>query len=65
MNKSQQLAISVLCQEVARELSLRYKNLGIIVFLTKDLARDSINVNFEQFSQLYNVVELKWSKNEE
>lgn len=64
MNKSQQLAISVLCQEVVREFSLRYKNLGIIIFLRKDLARDSINVNFEQFSQLYNAVELKWSRNE-
>ena len=63
-NFSQQRAISVLCQEVVRDISLRYANLGVIVFLRKDLARDSITTNFEQFSQLYSNVELKWSRNE-
>ncbi len=61
---SQQRAISVLCQETIREINLRYRNIGIMVFLRKDLARDSINVNFEQFNQLYSTVELQWSRNE-
>lgn len=64
LDVSQQRAISVLCQKTVREISLRYEHLGIIVFLRKDLARDSITTNFEQFSQLYSNVELKWSRNE-
>lgn len=63
-NESQQRAISVFCQDIVREIGLRYKNIGIIIFLRKDLARDSINVNFEQFNQLYSTVELQWSRNE-
>lgn len=63
-NESEKNAISSLCQDVVRELSIKYDNLGIIIFLRKDLARNSINVNFEQFNQLYGSIELKWSRNE-
>lgn len=35
-----------------------------MVFLRKDMACDSITVNFEQFNSLYNSVELKWSSTE-
>ncbi len=61
---SQQDAIYALCQEIVRILDMRYKNIGIILFLRKDLARDAIKVNFEQFNQLYNSVELRWDKSE-
>ncbi|NNJ28289.1 hypothetical protein G9470_00550 [Bacteroides xylanolyticus] len=61
-SKNEKNAILGLCQELVNELRVKYKNIGCIVFLRKDLARDSIEVNFEQFSTLYNSVELKWSR---
>ena len=46
------------------EIKVKYKNFGLMVFLRKDIARDSITVNFEQFYSLYNSVELRWSSTE-
>lgn len=64
IDESQQIAILALCQDFVNALTLRYKNIGCIIFLRKDLARDSIKVNFEQFNQLYNSVELQWTRDE-
>lgn len=63
-NEKQQEAIRVLCQDVVNRISSRYNNLGIIVFLRRDMAHDAIKVNFEQFLQMYERTELKWSSNE-
>lgn len=63
-SETQQIAVTALCQDVVRNIMLRYSNIGVIVFIRKDILRDSIKVNFDQFSQIYSSVELKWSKNE-
>lgn len=57
-------AVSALCQDVLNEFRVKYKNIGCIVFLRKDLARNSIEENFEQFNTVYKAYELNWSKTE-
>lgn len=57
-------AIKALCQDLLDELKTTYNNLDIIVFLRKDMARDSITTNFEQFYSLYRSMELQWSSTE-
>lgn len=63
-SRTEKNAVLGLCQEMLNEWKVKYKNIGAIIFLRKDLARDSIEVNFEQFNTLYNSVELKWSSTE-
>lgn len=63
-SQTEQNAIVALCRDIVNEIKVRYKNFGLMVFLRKDLARDSITVNFEQFYSLYNSVELRWSSTE-
>lgn len=60
----EQKAVQVLCQEIVSDLNTRYHNLGIVIFLRRDIAQYSIQVNFQQFEQIYKQVELKWSSNE-
>ena len=57
-------AVLGLVQGFINELRTRYKNIGGIVFLRKDLARNAVTVNFSQFESLYNSVELNWSRTE-
>lgn len=57
-------AIVALCRDMINDIKIKCRNLGLIVFLRKDMARDSITVNFEQFNSLYNSVELQWSSTE-
>lgn len=52
-------AIVALCRDMINDIKIKYRNLGLMVFLRKDMARDSITVNFEQFDSLYNSVELQ------
>lgn len=63
-NENEQNAISVLCQDVISQLIARYPNIGIIVFLRRDMAQSSISVNFKQFEQANEKAELKWSSND-
>ncbi len=58
---SEKIAVSTLCQNIINNLSSRYSQIGAIVFLRKDLARESIEVNFAQFEQSHKDYELKWS----
>lgn len=57
-------AIQVLCQDVMNQLIARYHNLGIIIFVRRDMVQASIPINFKQFEQNYKQAELKWSSNE-
>ena len=57
-------AVSALCQDFMNEMRINCKNIGCILFLRKDLARNSIEINFEQFHTLYKGVELIWSRTE-
>lgn len=60
----QQEAVQVLCQDIVNLLSVKYKNMGIIIFLRSDMAQNAITVNYEQFKQSQGEVELKWSSDE-
>lgn len=62
--KQEQKAVQVLCQDIVTKLIARYHNLGIIVFLRRDMALASITVNFAQFEQAHQQAELKWSSSE-
>jgi len=63
-DKNEKNAVIALCRDALNEISAKYKNIGCLIFLRKDLARYSIEVNFEQFSTLYKAVELNWSRTE-
>lgn len=63
-SETEKNAVIALCQDFLNELKIKYKNIGCVVFLRKDLARNSIEVNFEQFNTLYKSVELNWSRTE-
>lgn len=43
---------------------LPYKNIGIVVFIRKDIAEDAIPINFEQFMNQYQQYELMWTPTE-
>lgn len=57
-------AIVALCRDVVSDMKIKYNNIGLMVFLRKDMARDSMTVNFEQFYSLYHSLELRWSSTE-
>lgn len=63
-NESQQHAIQVLSQDIVNYLKARYNNIGIIIFLRSDLAKNSISVNYTQFIQSQGSSVLKWSSDE-
>ncbi|MCD8069146.1 MAG: hypothetical protein LUE87_09725 [Lachnospiraceae bacterium] len=59
------IAIRAICQNIVNELrNLQKGNLGIVVFVRKDMAADAISVNFEQFKNQYARYELKWNPTE-
>ena len=55
-------AIRELMQNVINELrSLPQGNIGLVVFVRRDIAEDAVTVNFEQFRNQYQQYELTWS----
>ena len=60
----QKSAIQVLCQKIVNILVAKYQNIGLIIFLRSDMARNAIVVNYEQFKQAHSYAELKWSSDE-
>ncbi len=63
-SKNEKNAISALCRDLVQEVQTKYKNIGLMIFLRKDMVRDSLEVNYEQFISLYRSVELQWSSTE-
>lgn len=57
-------AIQALCQDIVSKIKSECSNIGIIVFLRRDLAQNAITVNYTQFTKVYERAELKWSSNE-
>ncbi|MCC8047280.1 MAG: hypothetical protein LIP12_17630 [Clostridiales bacterium] len=57
-------AIKALCRDLLTEIKEIYENFGLMIFLRKDMARDSISNNFEQFYSLYRPFELRWTGTE-
>lgn len=59
------LAIRALCQNTVNTLrNLQFGNIGIVIFVRKDMAEEAIEINFEQFQNQYHKFELKWSPTE-
>lgn len=63
-DKNEQASVRILCQDIIAKLMAKYSNIGIIVFLRRDMAQSAIEVNFQQFTQANGQAELKWSSND-
>jgi hypothetical protein len=62
-SKNSQSAIKFLCQDFVKSIS-GYKNIGIIIFIRNDIAKNSIQVNYDQFASQYADYALKWTQDE-
>lgn len=58
-NENEKNAIYALIREVIGDFKVKYENIGLLVFLRKDLAENSIRVNYEQFENVYRSFILK------
>lgn len=63
-SENEKNAIRALCRDLVDEMKMAYHNVGLMIFLRKDMARDSLTINYEQFYSLYRDVELQWSNTE-
>lgn len=63
-SENEKNAIRALCRDLVDEVKIAYHNMGLMIFLRKDMARDSLTINYEQFYSLYRAVELQWSNTE-
>ena len=63
-SENEKNAIKALCRDLVEEVKVSCHNVGLMIFLRKDMARDSLTVNYEQFYSLYRSVELQWSNTE-
>lgn len=63
-SENEKNAIRALCRDLIDEVKIAYHNVGLMIFLRKDMARDSLTINYEQFYSLYRDVELQWSNTE-
>lgn len=63
-SENEKNAIRALCRDLVDEVKMVYHNFGLMIFLRKDMARDSLTINYEQFYSLYRSVELQWSNTE-
>ena len=63
-SQNERNAIAALCRNLIDEVKISYHNLGFMIFLRKDMVRDSLTINYEQFHSLYRSVELQWSSTE-
>lgn len=60
-SENEKNAVRALCRDLVDEVKIAYHNVGLMIFLRKDMARDSLTINYEQFYSLYRAVELQWS----
>ncbi len=63
-SENEKNAIAALCRDLIEEVKIAYEHLGLMIFLRKDMVRDSLTTNYEQFYSLYRSVELQWSSTE-
>lgn len=63
-SENERNAIMALCRDLLDEVRITYRNIGLMIFVRKDMVRDSFIVNYEQFYSLYRSVELQWSSAE-
>lgn len=56
-------AVKALCKGVMNHLyEYHLENIGMIVFMRKDMAESAIDINFEQFRNQYQKYELNWEQ---
>lgn len=63
-SETEKNSIVALCRDLVSDIKIKFDNFGLMVFLRKDMARDSMLGNFEQFNSLYHSVELRWTGTE-
>lgn len=64
-NNNWKFAIRSVCQYLINDISnLNYGNIGMIVFVRKDMIEDAIETNMEQFRNQHYRYELNWSQKE-
>ena len=63
-SENEKNAIRALCRDLVDEVKIAYHNVGLMIFMRKDMARDALTINYEQFYSLYRAVELQWSNTE-
>ncbi len=63
-SENEKNAIIALCRDLLDEVKITYGNFGLMMFLRKDMVRDSLTINYEQFYSLYRSIELQWSSTE-
>lgn len=63
-SENEKNAIAALCRDLIDEVKMSYHNFGLMIFLRKDMVRDSLTINYEQFHSLYHSVELQWTSTE-
>ncbi len=63
-SENEKNAVAALCRDVISEIMIKYTHFGLMIFLRKDMARDCITVNFEQFYSQHSPMELQWSGTE-
>ena len=65
LTQSEKNAVKSLCQGIINDINdFEYRNLGMIIFLRRDIAENSITSNYTQFYQQYSAFELKWTQTE-
>ncbi|GAB7389203.1 ParA family protein [Bacillaceae bacterium] len=64
-SEPQQKAVRALCQGIVSLIrEIPDSNIGLIVFVRKDIVQHAITQNFGQFSRLYDPFELRWNQEE-
>ena len=62
INEAQKRALRALMQDLVNDLrELRAQQLGVVVFVRQDIAREAIPQNYEQFAARHEDVALSWS----
>lgn len=62
--ENERIAVSSLCKDVIGELKVKYDSISCLVFTRRDVIKNAVPTNFEQFSAQYKGLELLWSKAE-
>lgn len=63
-SENEKNAIAALCRDLMDAVKVSYHHFGLLIFLRKDMARDALTINYEQFYSLYRSIELQWTSTE-
>ncbi len=63
-SQNEKNAVKILAKDLLSEFKIKYKNIGLLVFLRKDLANNALVNNYAQFENQYRTIALNWSHEE-